>query len=285
MAADLAQLRGDLAGEAFKFTLTDLALRLHYAQGVDHEESNASGVFQAAFTSLSGGIQITRDAAYLEWTGAGFTHLEDALRGQYAGLALQSLSRVERFSLANAPDMIATTPNDARKDLMVGGSGRDVLLGGGGDDLLLGRAGNDWLHGGAGDDTLDGGEGADHLEGGLGDDTYRLRANEGLDTIHDSDGQGRIYLDDLLLTGGVRIGDNLWKSADGLHTYHLASDTLTINASLRIEDFNPGDLGIHLTAAPAASFTAQATLSNQADVYWSGRDRRRHPGCGTDGCS
>lgn len=69
------------------------------------------------------------------------------------------------------------------------GDNKNFLFGGKGNDTLKGNEGEDYLEGNEGNDTLDGGEGNDTLVGGEGYDTYIV---EGMDTIIDTDGKGKI---------------------------------------------------------------------------------------------
>ena len=160
-------------------------------------------------------------------------------------------------------------------DRLYGGAGDDTLAGNGGNDYLEGGTGVDVLNGGEGadhllglqgSDTLDGGAGSDELDGGKGDDTYIYRLTDGkaVDTINDVDGLGRIrfYTDAenfTDLTGGYKIGDDLWESEDEKFTYSLSDDgdgsfTLHITygdgGALIVGGFADGDLGITLEDAP-----------------------------------
>jgi Ca2+-binding RTX toxin-like protein len=137
----------------------------------------------------------------------------------------------------------------AGNDRLLGGGGADELDGLAGDDVLDGGEGNDVLRGGEGDDVLSGGAGADRLEGGSGQDTYLLDSFVDADTIVDRD--GRVFLGEDVLTGGRGADGGAYVGADGRLTYVFEGDldsggTLTVNGSLRIEDFRNGDLGIRL---------------------------------------
>ncbi|MGH8612469.1 MAG: calcium-binding protein [Gammaproteobacteria bacterium] len=152
-------------------------------------------------------------------------------------------------------------------DRLYGGKGADVLSGAGGTDWLEGGEGGDELYGGGdsdvlqggnGDDTLDGGPGGDRLEGGSGRDTYKIGVGGGTDVIFDSDGAGSIELGGTVLTGGQKIGAQLWQSNDGL-TYYAQSEqvdgsaTLTIwnnSAQILVEDFQNGALDLALGEDP-----------------------------------
>ncbi|OGA65661.1 MAG: hypothetical protein A3G81_05265 [Betaproteobacteria bacterium RIFCSPLOWO2_12_FULL_65_14] len=145
---------------------------------------------------------------------------------------------------------------DIGNDRISGGKGNDFLEGGPGNDELKGDTGNDRLVGGSGDDTLDGGAGADRLEGGTGFDTYSVRRNEDGDLIVDSDGHGRIELDDVVLAGGTSQRPGIYVSNDGGTHYafpgNLASSgTLIIDGKIEVPQFRNGDLGIHLVAGDA----------------------------------
>ena len=138
-------------------------------------------------------------------------------------------------------------------DVLSGGAGNDYLEGNLGNDELKGEGGRDTLIGGEGDDILNGGLESDRLEGGIGNDTYQYKSGEGFDVIRDLDGLGAIVFDSVALTGGDRRSDNVWQS--GGIVYNFTADTggqgnLRIsrgsNATLTVENFRSGDLGIVL---------------------------------------
>jgi Ca2+-binding RTX toxin-like protein len=89
-------------------------------------------------------------------------------------------------------------------DQIFGFSGNDYLEGNAGDDYLSGGdgsfsgSGDDILVGGAGHDTLVGEDGNDILAGGSGSDDYYIHANNGQDTIIDSEGdQDILFFNDV----------------------------------------------------------------------------------------
>lgn|GEM_PF-1926318 len=137
-------------------------------------------------------------------------------------------------------------------DRIFGGSGNDTVYGHRGNDELHGEDGNDTLNGGEGNDTLYGGEGRDVLNGDNGFDTYFADNN---DTISDSDGKGKVLLNNVQLVGGVQDltgkNKNLYYSEDGSITYrwNKATKELTVNNGLVIKDFDNEELGINLVEA------------------------------------
>ncbi|MBK9446196.1 MAG: putative Ig domain-containing protein [Betaproteobacteria bacterium] len=166
----------------------------------------------------------------------------------------------------------------SKSDRMYGGGGDDVLYGHDGHDHLEGNAGSDILTGGAGQDTLLGGQGNDLLEGGKdndllkggqGTDTYKYSSGDGWDTLEDSDGQGRIQYDGIVLKGGKPIGDSgkIWQEEAGGKTFtYILTDwseggetfkRLSIqgpDGGLFVKRWQAGNLGIALPGAtPPAS--------------------------------
>lgn len=115
------------------------------------------------------------------------------------------------------------------------------------DRLIDHNDGDDTLLGMGGDDYLDGGKGADQLIGGTGFDTY---ISDNGDKIFDEDGEGEVYFDETLLTGGKKEegsgcepteddGSSVYKGNGG--TYTLSGDTLTFEKggeTLTILNFN-----------------------------------------------
>ncbi|MDD7422763.1 MAG: calcium-binding protein, partial [Campylobacter hominis] len=104
------------------------------------------------------------------------------------------------------------------KNFLSGDSKDDVLFGGNGNDMLIG-------HGGA-----------DILIGGNGKDDYFV---DNGDIIEDSDGNGRVFLENHQLTGGTQIekGSQIYKGKDGTK-YELKNGNLIINDDITIENFS-----------------------------------------------
>jgi Ca2+-binding RTX toxin-like protein len=147
-------------------------------------------------------------------------------------------------------------------DTLRGMGGADRLEGGTGQDEIDGGDGNDILVGGAGDDKLTGAKDNDTLQGGTGQDTYVFASGDGWDWIIDSDGQGEIEYDGVVLTGGDQVADNVWRSADNRYTYSLYDRTdngrtiqvLAIqgpDGGMWVKDWQEGRLGISLHLPPA----------------------------------
>ncbi len=147
-------------------------------------------------------------------------------------------------------------------DTISGKKLEDHLYGGAGNDTLDGKAGNDTLEGGVGNDILIGGAGNDTLAGGQGNDIYRFEGLFGHDTITDSDGKGSISIAGTTLTSAVQLQSNLWESADQTLVYTLVGQDLVIgqrtsagsasvNATLTVQNFQDGDLGLLLGASSA----------------------------------
>jgi Ca2+-binding RTX toxin-like protein len=72
-------------------------------------------------------------------------------------------------------------------------------------------------------DTLNGGTGNDQLKGGAGVDVYQFTGIYGLDTINDSDGGGKIMVDNNpQLMGGKQIAHNVYYNDTTKYTYTLS---------------------------------------------------------------
>ena len=120
---------------------------------------------------------------------------------------------------------------------LTGGANADSLYGNGGDDRLSGLGGNDYLQGDAGWDRLYGGDGNDQLVGGKdkdlliggsGNDTYVWNTGDGIDTIVDSDGQGKIMFAGVDLTGVYE------RKGQDEKTFGNADFTITWNGKLAV---------------------------------------------------
>ncbi len=121
-------------------------------------------------------------------------------------------------------------------------------------EIVRGGYQDDMLFGDDGQDHLDGGEGADYLEGGKGIDTYIVTDG---DSLFDRDGSGRVLFDDVILSGGSRIGQgSIYASADGRLRYEMNGDDLQVTrvqdgASVSILGHRNGELGIELGESQA----------------------------------
>ena len=107
---------------------------------------------------------------------------------------------------------------DTKDDVLFGGNGNDMLIGHGGKDILI---------------------------GGNGKDDYFVDSG---DIIKDSDGNGRVFLENHQLTGGTQIekGSQIYKGKDGTK-YELKGSDLIINDNITIENFSNDKLEIHLS--------------------------------------
>ena len=118
-----------------------------------------------------------------------------------------------------------------------------VVFGSSDSETLTGGTESDFLYGGAGDDTLTGHAGDDYLEGGKGADSYLYNTGDGLDTIFDEDGSGRILYDGAALSGEKNsIGDGLYTDAENrLYRFNDSGDgtgSLLINNTILIRRFD-----------------------------------------------
>jgi Ca2+-binding RTX toxin-like protein len=163
-------------------------------------------------------------------------------------------------------------------DRISGGGAADLLFGDRGNDVLRGLAGDDGLYGAYDDDYLDGGAGSDRLEGGAGYDRYDFSVADfeaapgSVDTILDSDGNGQIEINAVVLSVGQRIDETTWRSLDGrfLISADLSrsvqvmriKDTQT-GSTVLVNDWANGALGIQLGGAVPAP---------QGQVLTSGQD-------------
>ena len=111
---------------------------------------------------------------------------------------------------------------------------------------LFGNGKDDVLFGGNGNDMLIGHGGSDILIGGNGKDDYFV---DNGDIIKDSDGNGRVFLENHQLTGGTQIekGSNIYKGKDGVKYELKDNGDLLINDSITIENFSNDKLEIHLS--------------------------------------
>ncbi len=144
---------------------------------------------------------------------------------------------------------IVNQPINGMSQIKFGGASTDTLTGGDKWDKLYGMQG---------DDGLNGGKGNDYLEGGQGADTYLYTSGDGLDTILDTDGLGKITFDGTILNGGKLLFGETYKSDDGKYLYTLLAKAngqdLLISAmggQIIVKDFQSGELGIALNPADA----------------------------------
>ncbi|MDP1672460.1 MAG: calcium-binding protein, partial [Burkholderiales bacterium] len=155
-------------------------------------------------------------------------------------------------------------------------SARQIAFGSDASDFLEGGSKSDKLYGNAGADYLRGKLNNDHLEGGAGLDVYEYNggqsftgnlANDGNDTILDTDGKGvlRYVFNEGGLAGigakststiirdaSNRVSGTQWNSADGKFTYQRSGSDLVVSINgdaggqITLKDFREGDFGIYL---------------------------------------
>ncbi len=134
-----------------------------------------------------------------------------------------------------------------KNDLIFGEKGKDTLIGGAGSDVLYGGEGDDTLIGGMAGPAV--GDAPDYLDGGKGFDTYITGKD---DTIHDSDGKGKIQFNGVDLTGRKKLNKktNLYEDKDKDFTYKELNGNLIITAkdgkSITIKEWKNKQLGIEL---------------------------------------
>ena len=176
---------------------------------------------------------------------------------------------------------------DGNANTLTGAGVEDSLYGGAGDDILNGQGGTDYLEGNDGTDTLDGGLGNDTLLGGSGADVFVVGLNAGRDTILNPDATDQIRLSGRTLNGsgtfkrstnGVTVwADSSQAGAPVTYIHDAVNRELTVvgaGSSVRVRDFDSGELGIWVPVAPApAPAPTPATsfdLSTSAGRYqWS----------------
>jgi trimeric autotransporter adhesin len=154
------------------------------------------------------------------------------------------------------------------EDTLYGGAGSDYLEGNAGNDSLNGGTGNDSLYGGSGNDELDGGEGIDFLAGGSGWDRYFYNAQNGIDTITDSDGSGSIAVNGNVLSGGKQVGDErVYRDSNNQMYAQVDANTLVIAGKLVVKNYSPGsgNLGLSMSG-PDAITNHETTLTITGDL-------------------
>ena len=185
-------------------------------------------------------------------------------------------------------------------DYLYGGAGNDLIIGQDGNDFLFGEEGNDILWGDdnrdqsiIGNDYLDGGDGDDKLYGGKGNDTLRgglghniLDGGEGIDTyiitteelsnahqtIHDSDGLGRVLVQETdlgQLDWQWQAEMQRWQALGQEIALQMSGENLNVlhqdNTIATIANFHSDMFGIHLNSNQAPTLTQGAFLTTQVD--------------------
>jgi Ca2+-binding RTX toxin-like protein len=143
------------------------------------------------------------------------------------------------------------------------------LYGMDGNDTLYSGAGDERWDGGRGDDLFYGSQGSDTLIGGEGVDSYYFKSEDFLDPlthtyIHDSDGLGAIYLDDIKIERSrlVAVGLNSWTAKDGSFSLQFdffsnRLDILISQGQVTVNDYYPGMLGIDLLVMVPGSLVVE----------------------------
>ncbi|OYU00063.1 MAG: hypothetical protein CFE40_01740 [Burkholderiales bacterium PBB1] len=159
-------------------------------------------------------------------------------------------------------------------DPLNGKSLADRLYGGAGNDVLNGLGGRDYLEGNTGADRLDGGAGDDTLIGGSGADVFIVGLNAGQDAILNPDDTDELQLAGRTLTGAGTFKSNasgvtVWADSSQVGTsvtyiHDAVNRELTVvgaGSSVRVRDFDSGELGISVPLAPAPTPAPAATAS------------------------
>ncbi|WP_096696135.1 VCBS domain-containing protein [Polaromonas sp. AER18D-145] len=156
------------------------------------------------------------------------------------------------------------------------------------DNVLIGNSQDNILYGLNGNDTLAGWRGDDELRGGAGDDTYAFSRGDGIDTVIDSEGSGRLHFsgdiavsdlvfssvgDDLLidvLEAGVPNGDRVILKNWMVSSERVDSLSFCGNVSLPLDESvlnrAPEALADHAEVAEDVTVTASGNvLSNDND--------------------
>ncbi len=175
----------------------------------------------------------------------------------------------------------------ANANALTGAGVGDSLYGGAGNDVLNGLDGSDYLEGNADADLLDGGAGNDTLLGGAGADVFVVGLNAGQDTILNPDATDQLQLVGRTLTGAGTFkssasGVTVWADSSQAGTpvtyiHDAVNRELTVvgaGSSVRVRDFDSGELGISVPVAPAPTpaptAAASFDLSTAAGRYqWS----------------
>ena len=145
-----------------------------------------------------------------------FKKIYDSALGDYKGAVLLDNGFLQVtmddgtiYARPFLPNAHGSLFGDTKDDVIFGGNGNDMLIGHGGKDILIGGNGKD-------DYFVDNG-----------------------DIIKDSDGNGRVFLENHQLTGGTQIekGSQIYKGKDGTK-YELKGSDLIINDNITIENFS-----------------------------------------------
>ncbi len=163
---------------------------------------------------------------------------------------------------------------DGGANTLTGRAVGDSLYGGAGNDVLNGQGGADWLEGNADADRLDGGAADDTLLGGAGADVFIVGLNAGQDTILNPDATDQLQLVGRTLTGAGAFkssasGVTVWADSSQVGTpvtyiHDAVNRELTVvgaGSSVRVRDFDSGELGISVPVAPAPAPAPTAAVS------------------------
>ena len=123
-------------------------------------------------------------------------------------------TNVEVLTLGSAASIKSGYGNN-QGDSIFGNNHGDSLFGGTGNDTILGGTGNDTIIGGGGSDCLIGGGGTNSLVGaGAGNDTFVIRANQGLNTLYSARSYDIIVTNEDSLSTNALIVDASFSIAD-----------------------------------------------------------------------
>ncbi len=270
-------------GFAYRYALRDLNPFAILGPDTLYTPHNANGeldLYSPLAASRTGGMTQDWIADRAQLLPALLAANQQDITSGLIGVAGAGASVTEfHYYLAGKEQILFVEPNDRPPGVLptqvvifADDAGRALA----GTDYLLG----DRLYGGAGIDLLTGKAGADLLQGGIGLDIYQYyasgsSANDGADTILDTDGNGvlrytytpssGVVRGTVIVDASVKNSETEWHSADGNFRYELIpgaqgqSDlVVTIIAdaggSMTLKDFRDGDFGIWLNAPQQRSF-------------------------------
>ncbi|SDO25184.1 Ca2+-binding protein, RTX toxin-related, partial [Polaromonas sp. JS666] len=263
------------------------AMLSHFANDLQKMGVNMAGLSRAAQDALTAqGIEwyfwqdgnyagqefFTQTGNLLQYTSAQGAGLEGAQNKamRYVDTWLNSVATAHGTfaELSNYDQWNVVSGNEGATAIAKDGGKTQIFIGGGGGDTLIGGNTADTFYAGGGDDTLNGGAGTDMLAGGNGNDTYQFTGEFGADTIIDSDGQGRLVVDDNTLKGGKKVEglDNVWRNAEQGYTFVLAGGgadrglrVIKDNSldAIRIKGWQDGQLGLVMDTSAAPPTVVQ----------------------------
>jgi len=289
-SADLTNIAQGSAAFGFRYAIQELNSFAILGDNSIYTSHNANGeldLYDPASRTGSLTAQWIADRAdFLTWKNIAYTNDSTTAQNALSAENWRYVDLPQKLTIAVAGGQSGGASPAISRFAVFGGDGADAVIGGNREDRLYGMGGTDYLEGKASNDYLEGGAGMDVYNFAAIKNALTPNANDGNDTILDTDGKGVLrytFTDSGLLSSSVQstaiagialrpAGGSSWQSIDGKFNFSLGAGVpsgnnleVTFNGgvggSITLKGFKDGDFGIRLLDAPTLPQTDGAVIA------------------------